>query len=216
MGAQPYTQAARGGAAIRFGSPSLVNIKMLFTGHSLDCPRCATGVRDHSFNHGLRPSQASRVHRCSKSESRQAIVCQAVPSAAAAAIMDAPQKVARPDANGRYGKFGGKYVPETLIAALTELEEEYNRALKDPKFQVLALTMSVLKSVRNEQGFAQSLSDSTLIAGSSSTVQACFEDVIAPGTRLGRFKLVCNTVFHVNQDLSTNILWHPGGLCIRS
>jgi tryptophan synthase beta chain len=49
----------------------------------------------------------------------------------------APEKPAlRPDANGRFGKFGGKYVPETLIAALSELEKEYEAAKNDPEFQV--------------------------------------------------------------------------------
>ena len=42
----------------------------------------------------------------------------------------------RPDAAGRFGAFGGKYVPETLIAALTELEEEYTKAQADPAFKV--------------------------------------------------------------------------------
>ena len=32
---------------------------------------------------------------------------------------------ARPDAEGRYGQYGGKYVPETLMYALTELEKNY-------------------------------------------------------------------------------------------
>ncbi|HJM90070.1 MAG TPA: tryptophan synthase subunit beta [Dehalococcoidia bacterium] len=40
----------------------------------------------------------------------------------------------RPDAMGRYGEFGGKYVPETLMPALTELEEEFERAWTDPDF----------------------------------------------------------------------------------
>jgi tryptophan synthase beta chain len=40
----------------------------------------------------------------------------------------------RPDAMGRYGEFGGKYVPETLMPALTELEEEFERAWADPEF----------------------------------------------------------------------------------
>lgn len=44
--------------------------------------------------------------------------------------------VQRPDKNGRFGKFGGKYVPETLIPALLELEQEYERAKSDPAFQV--------------------------------------------------------------------------------
>lgn len=39
-----------------------------------------------------------------------------------------------PDEKGRFGKYGGKFVPETLISALEELEKEYERAKKDPKF----------------------------------------------------------------------------------
>ncbi|MBB6674130.1 tryptophan synthase subunit beta [Cohnella nanjingensis] len=39
-----------------------------------------------------------------------------------------------PDANGRFGAFGGKYVPETLMNALHELEEAYNRYKDDPDF----------------------------------------------------------------------------------
>jgi len=34
------------------------------------------------------------------------------------------------------GRFGGKYVPETLIPALSELEVEYKKAIADPKFKV--------------------------------------------------------------------------------
>jgi tryptophan synthase beta chain len=39
-----------------------------------------------------------------------------------------------PDKKGHFGIFGGKYVPETLMAALDELEREYNKAKKDRKF----------------------------------------------------------------------------------
>ncbi|MDB5055906.1 MAG: tryptophan synthase subunit beta [Bacilli bacterium] len=39
-----------------------------------------------------------------------------------------------PDENGRFGKFGGKYVPETLMNALKELEEAYFKYSKDPEF----------------------------------------------------------------------------------
>ena len=35
---------------------------------------------------------------------------------------------------GRYGKFGGQYVPETLMTALIELEEAYEEAKADPAF----------------------------------------------------------------------------------
>ncbi|MBI3477627.1 MAG: tryptophan synthase subunit beta [Acidobacteria bacterium] len=36
---------------------------------------------------------------------------------------------------GRFGVYGGRYVPETLMAALEELELEYEKAKKDRKFQ---------------------------------------------------------------------------------
>jgi tryptophan synthase beta chain len=40
-----------------------------------------------------------------------------------------------PDAQGRFGPYGGRYVPETLMHPLQELEEEYFRAQQDPEFQ---------------------------------------------------------------------------------
>ncbi len=39
-----------------------------------------------------------------------------------------------PDAAGRFGPFGGRYVPETLTHALDELVVEYEKAIADPKF----------------------------------------------------------------------------------
>src|SRR5215831_19305811 len=36
---------------------------------------------------------------------------------------------------GRFGKFGGRYVPETLMAALEELERAYAQAKRDPSFR---------------------------------------------------------------------------------
>ncbi len=36
---------------------------------------------------------------------------------------------------GRFGPYGGRYVPETLMAALQELEREYEKAKADPSFQ---------------------------------------------------------------------------------
>ena len=40
-----------------------------------------------------------------------------------------------PDALGRFGQFGGKYVPETLMPALAELETAFARYKDDPEFQ---------------------------------------------------------------------------------
>lgn len=40
-----------------------------------------------------------------------------------------------PDDHGRYGGFGGQFVPETLMGALEQLEREYIQAKADPQFQ---------------------------------------------------------------------------------
>ncbi len=44
------------------------------------------------------------------------------------------QKHLWPDEHGRYGDFGGKFVPETLMYALDELETAYKEAQADPAF----------------------------------------------------------------------------------
>lgn len=49
-----------------------------------------------------------------------------------------------PDQYGRFGKFGGRYVPETLMNALIELEEAYKKYSQDPEFN--AEVMSLLKN----------------------------------------------------------------------
>src|SRR5690349_14919164 len=36
---------------------------------------------------------------------------------------------------GRFGPWGGRYVPETLMAACEELEREYEKAKRDPRFK---------------------------------------------------------------------------------
>ena len=41
----------------------------------------------------------------------------------------------QPDALGHFGEFGGKFVPETLMPALEELEESYRQAQADGAFQ---------------------------------------------------------------------------------
>ncbi|CAM3719893.1 tryptophan synthase subunit beta [Alkalicoccus chagannorensis] len=47
----------------------------------------------------------------------------------------AKSRYAAPDKLGRYGDFGGKYVPETLMFALEELENAYREVKDDPTFQ---------------------------------------------------------------------------------
>lgn len=44
-------------------------------------------------------------------------------------------RLSTPDSRGRFGSFGGRYVPETLVPALEELEEAYHRYCHDRTFQ---------------------------------------------------------------------------------
>jgi tryptophan synthase beta chain len=40
-----------------------------------------------------------------------------------------------PDASGHFGRFGGRYVPETLMEPLVELEQAYGKAMRDARFR---------------------------------------------------------------------------------
>ena len=53
----------------------------------------------------------------------------------AKALLDASIKGELPDERGRFGPFGGRYVPETLVPAFERLEEGVREHLHDPKFQ---------------------------------------------------------------------------------
>src|SRR5512132_2701123 len=46
-----------------------------------------------------------------------------------------PEPPAQPDATGHFGPYGGRFVPETLVHALDELEREYERAQADEGFR---------------------------------------------------------------------------------
>ncbi|MCZ6542549.1 MAG: tryptophan synthase subunit beta, partial [Planctomycetota bacterium] len=65
-----------------------------------------------------------------------------------------------PDAAGRFGPFGGRYVPETLIAALDQLAEAYAQARDDQRFQVeLEELLSRYAGRPTPLTFAQRLTD---------------------------------------------------------
>ncbi len=49
--------------------------------------------------------------------------------------MNPSQVEARPDARGRFGEFGGRFVPETLMHPIEELEQAYEAARRDPTFR---------------------------------------------------------------------------------
>lgn len=98
----------------------------------------------------------------------------------------------RPDVNGRFGKFGGRYVPETLIYALDELTEAYLQAKEDVEFQ--AKLNGILKDYVGRESplyFAERLSESL---GNGVEVYLKREDLNhtgaksrRTGTRLGGF-----------------------------
>jgi tryptophan synthase beta chain len=46
-----------------------------------------------------------------------------------------PDIMSVPDAHGHFGPYGGRFVPETLMTALLDLEREYETARKDPAFE---------------------------------------------------------------------------------
>ena len=48
-----------------------------------------------------------------------------------------------PDNRGRFGEFGGRFVAETLMPVILEVEQAYEAAKKDPEFK------SELKSLPN-------------------------------------------------------------------
>jgi len=53
----------------------------------------------------------------------------------ATAIIPKSNKTVKAPAKGRFGVYGGRYVPETLMAALEELERAYDKAKRDRSFQ---------------------------------------------------------------------------------
>lgn len=57
------------------------------------------------------------------------------PLSANSPLADQPASTQRPDVLGRFGQFGGKYVPETLMPALSELEAAYQQYRNDSGFQ---------------------------------------------------------------------------------
>lgn len=81
------------------------------------------------------PAVAAELHRPAL---RRDTGMEAAAAEAAAEAMGTVQIAAhlRPDSFGRFGKFGGKYVPETLMHALSELEAAFHSVVKDQGFQV--------------------------------------------------------------------------------
>ena len=43
--------------------------------------------------------------------------------------------ISEPQPAGHFGPYGGRYVPEVLMAPMEELEQAYHEARRDPAFQ---------------------------------------------------------------------------------
>ena len=50
-------------------------------------------------------------------------------------MTNSPATASLPDSNGRFGSFGGRFVPETLMPALEQLDRAYQSAREDDEFQ---------------------------------------------------------------------------------
>uniref|UniRef100_A0A7S0KE97 Tryptophan synthase n=1 Tax=Micromonas pusilla TaxID=38833 RepID=A0A7S0KE97_MICPS len=92
----------------------------------------ATAPQALSSRVAVRGARAQQARRSAVSIARRNTIVRAV-------ITDPPKpsikEVQRPDPTGRYGAYGGKYVPETLIPALLDLEREYAALASDKEFQ---------------------------------------------------------------------------------
>ncbi len=67
-----------------------------------------------------------------------------------------------PDKKGHFGEFGGKFVPETLMASLSALEDVYSQAKKDKKFiQELNYYLKEYAGRPTPLYFARNLSESS-------------------------------------------------------
>ncbi len=65
-----------------------------------------------------------------------------------------------PDANGHFGRFGGRFVPEALIAALEELDAAFRHACADEAFQA-----EFGRLLRDYAGVPSMLYDATRLSG---------------------------------------------------
>ena len=64
------------------------------------------------------------------------------------------QVTSEPDATGHFGPYGGRFVPEVLMAPLEELEQAYRAASSDPAFQAEPLSANAGGEEKLKQALA--------------------------------------------------------------
>ena len=106
------------------------------------------------------------------------------------------RRPALPDRMGHFGSFGGRYVPETLMTPLLELEEAYRKARRDPAFAARLRTLAAEYVGRpTPLGFAARLTET----GGGGRIYLKREDL-------------CHTGAHkINNTLGQGLLAHRMG-----
>lgn len=94
----------------------------------LQSPRpCEDTGSDHS---AMTSSIASRIDQSSTGRVIDVVTKRSLTKR----LMEAEER--KSCGNGKFGSYGGRFVPETLIASLNGLEDEFYSALRDTAFQV--------------------------------------------------------------------------------
>ncbi|CAL9214575.1 unnamed protein product [Arabidopsis halleri] len=88
-------------------------------------------ARNHHMTHLLVCSVSTKRHH----REINAISRNRSPSLDSVPTRTDKRQFLRGDGNGKFGRFGGKFVPETLMSRLMELEEEFNFVMSDHEFQ---------------------------------------------------------------------------------
>lgn len=107
---------------------------------------CPSAVHTHQKPSTRLPASAQEAGGVCFFRPRQAAAMVSAvpdrPAVQAATLVEKSEETRqRPDSQGRFGRYGGKYVPETLVAALSELEIEFKKAIRDPDFQVSVVVL---------------------------------------------------------------------------
>lgn len=127
-----YNSLMMAAAAASFTvSTAAAKLSSSFTGEATKCAALASSRPSQS------PFSKKFTFARSKSTSIRCTIAKetVVPMETAKKLSD-PATWLRPDSFGRFGKFGGKYVPETLMYALSELESAFYKLATDQEFQV--------------------------------------------------------------------------------
>ncbi|KAL0362254.1 UNVERIFIED_CONTAM: Tryptophan synthase beta chain 2, chloroplastic [Sesamum calycinum] len=120
--------------------------------------RAQTDLSSHIRSPSFLPGKFNRVTPFRASNSRcPTVVCKLNRMAATAVdkeLETAAEALQRPDSFGRFGKFGGKYVPETLMYALTELKAAFKSLATDHEFQRLGKKRIIAETGAGQHGVA--------------------------------------------------------------